>query len=64
MLAAMHTTVIRTLVATRREILSGLNHHRLAETRLAHDLEHVSAVIRLASPRTGQRDRVCPLDGP
>ena len=49
----MHTAVIRTLVATRREILSGLNHHRLAETRLAKDLEHVSAVIRLLAGEPG-----------
>jgi DNA-binding HxlR family transcriptional regulator len=54
MLTAMHDAhTIRALVATRREILSGLNHHRLAETRLAKDLEHVSAVIRLVAGEPG-----------
>lgn len=47
MLTAMHTTVIRALVAKRREILSELNHHRLAEIRLGHALEHIEPTIRL-----------------
>jgi DNA-binding transcriptional regulator GbsR (MarR family) len=46
--------VLRALVAKRREIASGLNHHRLAEIRLAKALEHVDATIRLFTDETGQ----------
>ena len=39
--------ILRALVAKRREIAAELNHHRLAEIRLTHALEHVDATIRL-----------------
>lgn len=40
-------TILRALVAKRREILAELDHHRRAAGRLARDLEHVDAMIRV-----------------
>jgi hypothetical protein len=51
----MHDThTIRALVAKRRQVLTELNGHTLASTRLGHALEHVDATIRLFTDETGR----------
>ena len=55
MLTAMHDThTIRALVAKRRQVLTELNGHTLATTRLTHALEHVDATIRLFTGEEGR----------